>query len=386
MSATMIQQNENPVTPHLPLGEIGARVMLYPMAPQLLAQPELEAIAGAIFGWDLLGDQVYPEIKHWSERFGGKFDAFMKVKLQSWLKGWVKPPEHYVLHAPRIASGQWYRLFRTTMGVPQALRQAEEDRRTMAEEQLVQAYSSLLGPGSRERCDTLQEWWEGTLEVIRMGTWHVTVYSPRWQAFISPFHGFEPGVDPNTMSHADRIRAEFIPPIIQLYPGPFSRENVWNLAEVVRTGAYVEIFGERHEAPPFGVNWGEGVRQSRPGTSYNRTISGIIHRRGTEVQTIPVREAPELDGVIIDAPDPFRLLQDIYAVTGWRPQGVPADALQPGQEERLVRDFKEVICGAGQDKHLVVQRDQFLDAVMVNPNITPVFGRLVSTIPPREEN
>lgn len=374
------------MTDYQSIGEIASRTLLLPIAPHLLHEEELQAVNGSIIGWNVLLGELYPDIQRWTDKYGGIFDSFLKVKLQEWFSGWLKPADHYVIHAPREANGQWFRVFRTTMFVEDQIRQAESDLKSLSTEQLIKMYSSYLGSGSIERCDSFKEWWEATLEAIRMGSWHIAVYSPKYQAFVSVLHNFDRTESLNVaeMNYSARLKLEFPPPIIQLYPGNFDRQNVWNLAELISSGAYIELFGKRLSAPPFCENWGTGVRYSRPGLCSNRIICGIIHRRGDLIQAIPVKDAPELDAVLIDAPNPFFLLQDIYAVTRWRPPNIPAEALRLDNTEHFIEGYSEAIFGENKNRVLAIQRDYFLDAIMMNPNITPVFGRIISTILPNQ--
>lgn len=371
---------EGPLTPDQvrELGHIAARTTLLPMFPQMLSPEERLELAGGCFGWDIIGEKVHPEVAQFIARFGGgKFDGLLKAKVQAWLMGWVTPPPYYSVHAPRVASGAWWRIFRSTLGVEPALQEADLDAQRLSESDLERRYADKLGPAARDRFPDHATWWENVRKVIRMGSWHLAVYSPALQGFVSPF-----GVDEDEVSDRalDRIRAEFRSPAWRLYPGAADVPEAWNLSSAIYAGDTVELFGTLIDGLPFSEPWGEGVTQTQPGSTQGWVISGVIHTHSRGNQTFTVKEEPRANAVAMDAPDPYTLAQEIFAVTGWRPRGIPLEAMEPSALNRLSTEFREQVTGKDMESYLYVPREVFLDAVHANPNLVPVYGRLLSQI------
>ncbi len=345
---------------------IAASSCLLPLAPQYLQDEELRAIAGGLVGWDTIADCLDPDLAEWRDRYGcGLFDGTLKTKLQTWFSGWVAPPEHYVLHAPRLANGQWIRIWRSCMSVAAQLEQAKVDRAELPEGELTLAYEPVLGVGSSAR--NPETWWNDTLLAIQQGSWHIAVYSADWEAFVSPFGPFPPIEDP-----LQRARAEFPKVEIALYPT--GADGAFDLSQAIAEGAYIEILGERKEAPPLG-KWGPGVFVLSP-LGLPRLISGIIHRTARRVQVAAVEQGP-VNSVIARVPDQAAFLKDVYTVTGWRPEALPAELFGTGRMEALQSAVAELTHGL--DEVVPVPGEVFADALM-SPAITPVCGRLMSTV------
>lgn len=370
----------------LKLGSIASRTLLYPILPQRMTEAELDALAGGQFGFDVIAGKLYPSMVRILERFGGgRFDSASKAKLQAWLAGWVNPPERYVIHHPVVASGQWWRIFRTTLFIQPDLEAAHEAARVLPQEDLEARYATVLGPAARERFETHHAWWEMVLATLRMGSWHIAVYSPRYQAFISPFildaedhHGDE----------LKELRAEWSRPSFRLFLSADHEEaGVFDISRLIERGAYVELLGDLRSAPPFGATWGSGVTQTRPGNSEGWVITGVIHAwtepDGTDHRRVySTAEAPEVGGVAVDGPDPFRLVQSLFGATGWKPKGVGAEFMAPDRIGDLVRSSASALCGPTGDTPLLVPKEVFLDAILTHPGLIPVYGRVVSMMLP----
>lgn len=352
-------------------GDAAAGALSYPMAPHLLSKEELEVIAGALQGWEIIGENMDPAQRAWSRLYGGGVvDGHLKLKLQSWIRNWVQPPARYVVHRPRLANGQWYRLFRTTMHVAEHVDQAMKDLQRLDERELVARYAHYLGVGARERCATFEQWWRATLMCLHQGDWHLVHYSPRWEAFVSPL------VDVPRSSHlVDRCLAEFPPVDVHLYPGSYDGSGVWDLSEAVRTGAFVEVMGDLHDAPPYG-NWGDGIQVPFGGGVAGRIIIGLIHHAPDRCQTFQVQPG-SMGTVEFDAPNPGPLLQDVYAVTGWRPEGICRGAAI-GQDPT---GLNEAVLDLTQNftRLIGIPGPVFHEAVLACPQLFPVYGRLIST-------
>lgn len=352
-------------------GDMAAGALSFPMAPQLLTQDELTVIAGALQGWEMIARSLDPALEAWGRKYGGGIvDGHLKLKLQTWFRNWVEPPTHYVVHQPRLSNGLWLRLFRTTMRTADQIIQATRDIQALNEEEMVARYAHYLGVGARERYETFEGWWNSTLACISQGEWHLAVYSPRWEAFISPV------MDAcDTSDLVDRTLAEYPAVTVQLYPGG-EAGGVWNLAEAIRAGALVEVMGSACDAPPFG-NWGTGAQVPFSGTVAGRVIAGIIHHRPDRVQAVRVAEGA-LGSVEVDAPNLGALLQDLYSVTGWRPDGFSVAAMtgtDPAAMDQavlaLTQNFTRILSIPGEVFH---------EGVQSHPGITPVYSRLVSTL------
>lgn len=104
----------------------------------------------------------------------------------------------------------------------------------MSEDDLVARYDHYLGVGARARFETFEGWWAATLACLQQGDWHLAVYSPRWEAFISPVVDECAGE-----GLVERCLAEFPTVAPQLYPGSSDGTGTWNLAEAVRDGAFI---------------------------------------------------------------------------------------------------------------------------------------------------
>lgn len=363
----------------LKIGQIAQQALLYPMLPQKLTEAELGALAGGQFGFDILAGHLYPDMARIIERFGGgRFDAALKAKIQTWLNGWVEPPEHYVVHHPFFASGQWWRVFRTSMFMEKDLEEAHEAARVLSQKELEARYGWMLGLDAHERFTSHREWWETVLATIRMGSWHLSMYSPRYQAFISPFvldaeeTGGEVLMD---------LQSEWPKPSFRLFPVEGEAGfGVFDFARMIYSGAYIEVFGDLEPAPPFGKPWGKGVTTHRAGE--DQIIAGVIqvwvdssgqgHRRINRVS-----DEPDITGVSIDGPDPFRMVQSIFSVTGWLPKGVASELMAPDRLNDLVESC-QFLQGPTGDTPLLVPKEVFLDAVQLNPALVPVFGKIVS--------
>lgn len=376
------------LNPELPVsgglfGRVASQTMLLPMAPQLLTEDERAAVAGAHFGFEMLGRQLYPDLMDYTERFGGlRTDAAMRAKVHAWLAGWVEPPAHYTVHHPVRASGQWWRLFRTTMFVEQDLAQMREDALRMAPERLESLYGHLLGEGARGRFDSHQAWWENTLAVVRAGSWHSAVYSMRHQAFISPLL-----LDDSDQNRPiDSLRAEWPRPFIRMYPTEDARQDghLFDFGRLIYAGAMIEVLGTLQTAPPFGEPWGPGVTLACEGATKGLRVAGLIHAfdgsQGPQRRITTVSELPEVEGVALDGPDAFRLLQAIHAVTGHVPKGVPATYMEPERLNELVSECGALLTGMDGDEPLIVPKRVFEDALALHPGLNPVFGRVVSTL------
>lgn len=370
----------------LNLGRIASQTLLFPMQPQKLTEDELQAIAGAHFGWDALGGHLYPRMLQISERFGGhRVDAAMRAKVQTWLQGWVQPPDYYQIHHPLYASGQWWRIFRTAMFVEKDLAEAHDASRSISREQLEGRYLHVLGQGARERYESHEAWWQAVLGTIRMGSWHVALYSPRYQAFISPFvldgQGEEGAIQD--------LRAEWSKPTFRLYstePTSAAGFGVFDLGRMIASGAYVELLGDLQAAPPFGETWGPGVADPRHGGTAGWKVTGVIHvfqdNQGVDQRRVyRLMDAPEVDGIALDGADPFRLVQSLHAVTGWLPKGVPAELMAPDRLEDLVKVAPPSLGGPTGDTPLLVPKEAFWDALSVHPALVPVYGRVISLSP-----
>jgi len=363
----------------LKIGNIANQTLLYPMLPQMLGELELSAIAGGQFGFDILATKLYPEMARINERFGGgRFDSALKAKIQTWLSGWVEPPAHYLVHHPFFASGQWWRLFRTTMFVEQDLLEAQDHARTLSQQDLEERYAGVLGLDARPRFANHGAWWETVLATIRMGSWHLGLYSPRYQAFISPF-----------ILDAEESGGEEIKDLRSEWPRPAFRMflteeeigfGVFNFSQMIHRGAFIEVLGDLQPAPPFGQAWGKGVSSDRTGE--DQVISGIIQawtdEAGLEQRRISiVTEEPQVSGVAVDGPDPYRLVQSIHGVTGWLPKGVSEELMAPERLPDLVENCR-FLAGPTGDTPLLVPKNVFLDAIQLNPGLIPVYGRIIS--------
>jgi len=353
-------------------GNIAAGALAYPMAPQLLTEPELAAISGSLQGWDLLSGVIDPAMSYWSSRYGGgTVDGTMKLKLQSWLRNWVQPPRHYRVHTPRIANGMWFRLFRTSMRVAEKVEEATRVMANLGQEEVVARYAHLLGHGARARYgeDGFDRLWADALTCRQQGEWHLAGSSPQWGAFVQPVVD-----EPRSSGLVDRCLAEFPAVNPLLYPVS-GVEGGWNLADAIRAGALVEIFGDRLEAPPFG-DWGDGSQAAEAGPNKGRVIAGIIHTRPNRIQSVPVSSG-NMGAVVLDAPNLGELLQDIYSVTGWRAPGVSRQALQAPDTARLNAEVAQLT--ADFSMAIEIPGNYFREAVATCPQIVPVYGRLVST-------
>jgi hypothetical protein len=179
--------------------------------------------------------------------------------------------------------------------------------------------------------------------------------------------------EPTSANLIERYRAEFPPMNPQLYPMSNPLPGSFDIAEAIHQGAVVEVFGDLYDAPPFG-NWGAGVPAADRGPNKGRVISGIIHNRPGRTQTIPVAPGNNAT-VIVDPPNLPGLLQDIYAVTGWRAPGVSREGIQ--DDEALVRELDSLTSGF--TMAIEIPESVFCDAVATSPQILPVYGRLIST-------
>ena len=359
-------------------GDIAAGALTYPMAPQLLEESELRTIAGALHGWEAIKDSLDPAMNLWTKQYGGGItDGALKLKLQTWFRHWVKPPSHYMVHLPRVSNGAWYRLYRTGMRIHEHIAAAATHAATLNEEALVARYSHILGHGARERyaerCEDggFRSWWSDVLNVLKEGDWHLAVYSPQWEAFISPVQD-----EPATSGLIERALAEFPVMNPELYPLSTPLPGSWDLSRVIREGALVEVYGDLLDAPPFG-GWGHGVAAAKKGPNRGRAISGIIHTRPGRTQAIPVAPGGAR-GVVLDAPNLGGLLQDIYAVTGWRAEGTSREAMSGGNDAALVQEILRISDNMGMA--IEIPEDVFTAAVATSPQIIPVYGRLVSTL------
>ncbi len=354
-------------------GDIAAGALAYPMAPQLLTEAELQAIAGSIQGWELIAGVIDPAMAYWSARYGGGLaDGTLKLKLQSWFRNWIQPPKHYNVHIPRVANGAWYRLFRTSMRVPERIQEATRNMANLSEEEVVARYAHLLGHGARARYgeDGFDRWCADVLTCIQQGEWHLAVYSPQWEAFISPVVD-----EPRSNDLIERCLAEFPAVNPQLYPVSESNGASWNLAEAIRAGALVEVYGDRLDAPSFG-DWGNGVLTAEVGPNSSRRISGFIHTRPDRTQAVPV-QGGDMGSVVVDAPNMGSLLQDIYSVTGWRAPGFSQAALLGQDEDALCQEV--LVVTQNHSLALEIPGKTFREAMATSPQIVPVYGRLVST-------
>ena len=359
-------------------GDIAAGSLTYPMAPQLLAESELRTIAGALHGWEAIKDSLDPAMNLWTRRYGGGIaDGMLKLKLQTWFRHWVKPPSHYTVHIPRVSNGAWYRLYRTGMRIHEHITAAAVHAATLSEDALVARYSHVLGYGARERYAELcpdggfRNWWADVINVLKEGDWHLAIYSPQWEAFISPVQD-----EPGSSSLIERAMAEFPPMNPELYPLSSPLPGSWNLSQAIREGALVEVYGDLLDAPPYG-NWGLGVPAAKRGPNKGRAISGIIHSRPGRTQAVPVAPGGARS-VILDAPNLVGLLQDIYAVTGWRAEGISREAVSGYDDAALVREVQEAT--GGMTMATEIPEAVFAEAVATSPQIIPVYGRLVSTL------
>jgi len=353
---------------------IAARTTLYPMLPQLLHQEDLEAIAGAQFGIELIGKTIYPEVGAEVSRFGGGLvDAAMRAKVQTWLSGWIEPPPYYLVHHPVMASGQWWRLFRTGIHMEADLKAAREDAETMPQEELEARYSHVLGAGARSRYESFDRWWFDVLATIRMGTWHAAIYSPRYKSFISPLVG------ERAENEIGDLRSEWPKLDFQLYATDASG-TTFDLARLIAAGAFIEVLGDISPAPPFGATWGPGIQIER-NEDGEQVVTGLIHAFKTEDGTPSRRVFTVRDAggdVELDGPDPFRLLQAIYGATEWCPAGVPQECMAPEALGRLVEDHAEALTGPSGDAPLMIPKRVFLDAIEIHPGLVPVVGRITS--------
>jgi len=361
-----------PATLETTYGDAAAGALSFPMAPQLLTGDELEVIAGSLQGWDLIGEYLDPALAAWTRIYGGGVvDGHLKLKLQTWFRNWVEPERTYVVHRPRVSNGQWFRLFRTGMRVAERISQAMKDVRDLNEEEVVARYDHYLGVGARGRFETFEGWWKATLACIQQGDWHLAVYSPKWGAFISPVIDEYEGE-----GLVGRCLAEFPPVSVHLYPGSAPGAGVWNLAEAIRDGAFVEVLGEMTDAPPFG-KWGDGAVVPFPGGG-GRVVSGFIHHSNGRCQCVKVASG-EMSTVEVDAPNLGAFLQDVYAVTGWRHERFSREVLAGGDPDGLEAAVVDLTDGF--TRILAMPGQVFHEAVLSHPRIIPVFGRLVSTLP-----
>lgn len=357
---------------------IAHRATLYPMLPQHLQAEELEALAGAHFGIDLIGRTIHPEIAPILARFGGGMvDAAMKAKLQSWLAGWIEPPQHYLIHHPVKASGQWWRIFRTAVHMEADLEEAHEAARTLPMESLEARYSHVLGLGARGRYASHAKWWNDVLATIRMGTWHAALYSPRYRAFISPLEG-EKAED-----EIGDLRSEWPKQAFRLYPTNPNSPQVFDLSRLISAGAFIEVLGDITPAPPFGSNWGPGVLvEAEHGV--DEVVAGIILARSTPdgegARTIFRADLTENGKVALDGPDPFRLAQAIYGATEWCPEGIPQVLMAPEALSELVTNYATALAGPTGDDSLLVPKAVFEDAIKIHPGLVPVYGRVISLV------
>lgn len=353
---------------------IAAQTALYPMLPQLLRQDELEAIAGAQFGIEMISKTIHPELQGEVARFGGALaDAALRAKAQAWLSGWVEPPSHYLVHHPVQASGQWWRLFRTAVHLEADLKAAREDAESMSQEALEDRYSHVLGVGARGRYESHERWWFDVLATIRMGTWHAAIYSPRYKSFISPLVG------ERAEDEIGDLRSEWPKLDFRLYANQAASPQAFDLARLIAAGAFIEVLGDLTPAPPFGSAWGPGLQFERNGDE--ELVTGVIHAfktaEGDSARRIfTVRDAAA--EVVLDGPDPFRLVQAIYAATEWIPAGIPQELMAPEELPSLVAEHGETLTGPMGDAPLVVPKRVFLDALEVHPGLVPVFGRIMS--------
>jgi hypothetical protein len=211
-----------------------------------------------------------------------------------------------------------------------------------------------------------------------MGSWHHAIYSPRYRAFISPYI-LDAEDSGGEVIHD--LRSEWPKPIFRLFMTPDeSGVGVFNFSEMIYSGAFIEILGDMNPAPPFGHPWGKGVTTTRSGDE--GLISGVIQvwedgQNSGQRRVSMVSEEESIDAVAIDGPDPFRMVQSIFAVTGWLPKGVSADLAAPDQLGRMVEQCA-FLTGPTGDTPLLVPKNVFLDAVDLNPSLVPVFGRIAS--------
>ncbi len=362
-------------TATLQIAGIAARTTLYPMMPQLLTEDELEAIAGAQFGIEMIGKTVHPQIGAEVARFGGGLvDAALKAKVQTWLSGWVEPPVHYLAHHPVEASGQWWRVFRTAIHLEADLTLAKELEESLPKEELEARYSHVLGIGARDRYESHERWWFDVLATIRMGTWHAAIYSPRYKAFISPLVG------ERAETEIGDLRSEWPKLDFQLYAHDAPSIGSFNLARLIAAGALIEVLGDLTPAPAFGGNWGPGLQIER-NEDGEQIVTGLIHaiQEPNGEQKRRVYTVRESQGEVeLDGPDPFRLIQSIYGATEWCPPGVLPELMAPEALPRLVEEHGEALTGLAGDAPLIVPKRVFLDAIEVHPGLVPVFGRIIS--------
>jgi hypothetical protein len=404
------------------------------LAPQLLTEDELMGTTLSWVGWEFLANTLTRSLRDWTDAFGGDIvDSALKAKIQCWLQGWTKAPGSYPIHVPTTANGQWIRIFRTTMNLSKRLEAFKRDYDTKVESEVVAEWERHLGLGSRDRhtgyrswCQAVRvflagmnqavamefeedvkrfqeadiltkyretvlpyvkrdaftgytEWALNTIDAIRVGEWHIAVYNPAWEAFVSPFGTDDEETLALSSSSIDRYRMEFPHIPIQLYP---TRPGVgFNLSLAIFEGAMVELLGDRNELPPFGSAWGDGVILDRLGGSRDRRIAGIIHKHSSGTQTFRVREEPQ--GYIqMDPPDPFSLIQDVYWSTGYLPnKGIAQELMALDRIADFAEAWASTFANPDSPTMLVIPKQQFLDAVLTNPALTPVYGRIISISP-----
>jgi hypothetical protein len=404
------------------------------MAPQLMTDDERMDAAFTWVGWEFLANTLTSALRRWTDAYGGDIiDASMKAKVQCWLQGWTKAPSSYAIHVPAIANGQWIRIFRTTMNLSRTLERFRYDYENKPEAEVVAEWEHHLGIGSRERhtgyrnwcraahtfllgsnvplaaqfdADILvlpemevltkyrdsvlayvkrdafsgyAEWALNTIDAIRVGEWHVAVYSPAWEAFVSPFGTDDEDILAAAGSAIERCRREFPAIPVQLYPARPSMGL--NLSLAVFEGALIEIMGDRNELPPFGSSWGDGVILDRMGGAQGRRITGIIHKGIAGTQAFQIREEPQ-GYVQMDPPDPFSLIQDIYWTTGYLPNpDIDPTMMTPDRITEFADKWRHVFANPEAPTMLVIPKQYFLDAVLTNPAIVPVYGRIISVSP-----